>query len=185
MRCLNIVFLYQIPFRFRYSTYIDKISFDLSGEWLISSQMVENLLLVRGGRPCVLLTNSFHLVSLQWRHNERDGVSNHQPHECLINRLFQAQIKENIKAPRHWPLWREFTGDRWIPDTKASNAENVPFHDVIMCKPRIASVSIAASLGFQSKRSCMSVTIFPCWIWCKWKLTIFPKYFTLSILSYM
>ena len=25
---------------------------------------------------------------------------------------------ENIKAPRHWPLWGEFTGDRWIPRTK-------------------------------------------------------------------
>ena len=31
---------------------------------------------------------------------------------------FQAQIKENIKAPRHWPFWGEFTGDRWIPRTK-------------------------------------------------------------------
>ena len=30
----------------------------------------------------------------------------------------QAQIKENIKAPRHWPLWGEFTGDRRIPLTK-------------------------------------------------------------------
>ena len=28
------------------------------------------------------------------------------------------QIKENIKAPRHWPLCGEFTGDRWIPRTK-------------------------------------------------------------------
>ena len=26
----------------------------------------------------------------------------------------QAQIKENIKAPRHWPLWREFIGNRRI-----------------------------------------------------------------------
>ena len=25
---------------------------------------------------------------------------------------------QNIKAPRHWPLWGEFTGDRWIPRTK-------------------------------------------------------------------
>ena len=32
--------------------------------------------------------------------------------------LVQAQIKENIKAPRHWPLRGEFTGDRWIPRTK-------------------------------------------------------------------
>ena len=30
----------------------------------------------------------------------------------------QAQIKKNIKAPSHWPLWGEFTGDRWIPHTK-------------------------------------------------------------------
>ena len=29
-----------------------------------------------------------------------------------------VQIKENIEAPRHWPLWGEFTGDRWIPHTK-------------------------------------------------------------------
>ena len=28
--------------------------------------------------------------------------------------FIQAQIKENIKAPRHWPLYGELTGDRWI-----------------------------------------------------------------------
>ena len=59
-----------------------------------------------------------HRAALQLRHNERDGVLNHQPHDCLLNRLFKAQIKENMKAPRHWPLWREFTGDHWIPRTK-------------------------------------------------------------------
>ena len=32
--------------------------------------------------------------------------------------FIQAQIKENIKAPSHWPLRGEFTGDRWIPHTK-------------------------------------------------------------------
>ena len=31
--------------------------------------------------------------------------------------VIQMQIKENIKAPRHWPLCGEFTGDRWIPRT--------------------------------------------------------------------
>ena len=49
---------------------------------------------------------------LQWRHPERDGVSNHQPHDGLLKRLFKAKIKENIKALRHWPLCGEFTGDR-------------------------------------------------------------------------
>ena len=32
--------------------------------------------------------------------------------------FIQAQIEENIKAPCHWPLWGEFTGDRWIPRTR-------------------------------------------------------------------
>ena len=49
---------------------------------------------------------------IQWRHNGRDGVANHQPPDCLLNRLFKARIKENIKAARHWPLWGEITGDR-------------------------------------------------------------------------
>ena len=32
--------------------------------------------------------------------------------------FIQVQIKENIKAPRHWPLWGEFTSDQWIPRTQ-------------------------------------------------------------------
>ena len=30
----------------------------------------------------------------------------------------QAQIKENIKATRHWPVWGESTDDWWITLTK-------------------------------------------------------------------
>ena len=36
----------------------------------------------------------------------------------FTERFVQVQIKENIKAPRHWPLCGEFTADRWIPRTK-------------------------------------------------------------------
>ena len=35
--------------------------------------------------------------SLQWRHNEGDGVSNHQPHDCLLNRLFRRRSKKTSK----------------------------------------------------------------------------------------
>ena len=59
--------------------------------------------------------------SLQWRHHDHDGVSIHQPHGCFIQSFIQTQIKENIKAPRHWSLCGEFTGDR----TRASYAESV------------------------------------------------------------
>ena len=61
------------------------------------------------------------LSTLQWCHNQR--FPNHQPYDCLLNCLFKAQIKENIKAPRHWPLWGEFPGE--FPAQRASTAENV------------------------------------------------------------
>ena len=48
-----------------------------------------------------------------------DAVASQSPASRLFTQLFiQAQIKENIKAQRHWPLWGEFTGDWWIPCTK-------------------------------------------------------------------
>ena len=56
-------------------------------------------------------------IPLQWRLNRRDSVSNHQPHDLFTQPFIQTQTKENIKAPRHWPLCGEFSGDRWIPRT--------------------------------------------------------------------
>ena len=47
--------------------------------------------------------------SLQWCHNGRDGVSNHQPRHCLLNRLFRLRSKKTSK-PRitglcaRWPV---------------------------------------------------------------------------------
>ena len=35
----------------------------------------------------------------------------------IVYSTVYSQIKENIKAPRHWPLRGEFTGDRLIPRT--------------------------------------------------------------------
>ena len=35
--------------------------------------------------------NQLESMVLQWRHNERDGFSNQQPHGCLLNCLFRRQ----------------------------------------------------------------------------------------------
>ena len=35
--------------------------------------------------------------TLQWRQNGRDGVSNHQPHDCLLKRLFRRRSKKTPK----------------------------------------------------------------------------------------
>ena len=32
----------------------------------------------------------------------------------VYSTAYSVQIKENIKAPRQWPLCGEFTGDRYI-----------------------------------------------------------------------
>ena len=39
----------------------------------------------------------FAEYSLEWRHNGRDCVSNHQPHDCLLNRLFRHRSKKTSK----------------------------------------------------------------------------------------
>ena len=60
---------------------------------------------------------SRRLSSLRWRHNGRDSVSNHQPHHCLLNRLFRRRSKKTSKPRVTGLLCGEFTGDRWIPRT--------------------------------------------------------------------
>ena len=37
------------------------------------------------------------IVSLLWRHNDRDGVSNHQPYDCLLKCLFRRKSKKTSK----------------------------------------------------------------------------------------
>ena len=80
--------------------------------------------------------------SLQWRHNDHDGVSNHQPHDCLLNRLFRRRLKKTSKlrvtglcagihrgpvnSPHKWPVTRKM----------------FPFDDVIMCISRYICMNL-------------------------------------------
>ena len=61
--------------------------------------------------------------TLQWRHNWRDSVSNHQPRDCLLNRLFRRRSKKHqnsaslafvwgihrwpVNSPHKWPVTRK------------------------------------------------------------------------------
>ena len=63
--------------------------------------------------------------TLQWRHNERDDVSNDQPHNCLLNSLFRRISKKTSKlrviglCERNSPVTGEF------PAQRSSYAENI------------------------------------------------------------
>ena len=72
-------------------------------------------------------SNSFSCISLRWRHNGRDGVSNHQPHDCLLNRLFRRASKKTSKLPVTGLCVGNSPGTGEFPAQMASNAEKI-FH---------------------------------------------------------
>ena len=64
-------------------------------------------------------------VSWEWRHNGRNSISNHQPHDYLLNRLFRRRSKKTSN-PRVTGLWAgNSPGTGEFPAQMASNAENV------------------------------------------------------------
>ena len=70
-------------------------------------------------RPCSVIDRKHITVMSKWARWHLNS-----PAARLFTQTFiQVQIKGNIKAPRHWPLWGEFTGE--FPAQRASNAENV------------------------------------------------------------
>ena len=44
--------------------------------------------------------------TLHWRHNEHDGVSNYQPHDCLLHCLLRSRWKKILKlrVTGRWPV---------------------------------------------------------------------------------
>ena len=75
---------------------------------------------------CTLLGSVYRSnMTLRWRHNERDGVSNHQPHDCLLNRLFGSRSKKTSKLRVTGLCVGNSPGTGEFPAQMASNAENV------------------------------------------------------------
>ena len=64
-------------------------------------------------------------ISLRWRHNGHDSVSNHQPHDCLLNRLFRRRSKKTSKLRVTGLRVGKSPGTGEFPAQMASNAENV------------------------------------------------------------
>ena len=76
------------------------------------------------------------LPSLRWRHNDHAGVSNHQPHGCLLNRLFRRKSKKTSKLRVTGLCAGNSPGTGEFPAQMASYAENVSIwwrHHVFAC----------------------------------------------------
>ena len=87
---------------------------------------------------CYLLTPSIILIglifpilythfdfTLRWRHNGRHSVSNHQPHDCLLSRLFRSRSKKTSKLRVTGLCAGNSPGIDDFPAQRASNAENL------------------------------------------------------------
>ena len=56
------------------------------------------------------ITGTLCWSALHWRHNDHDGVSNYQPHGCLLNRLLRRRSKKIPKVRVTGLCWGKFTG---------------------------------------------------------------------------
>ena len=74
--------------------------------------------------------------SLRWRHNGCDSVSNHQPRDCFLNRLFRRRSKKTSKLRATGLCVGNSPGTGEFPAQMASNAENVS----IWCRHHVMPV---------------------------------------------
>ena len=80
-----------------------------------------------------------HQCSLLWCHNGRDSVSNHQPHDCLLNRLFRRRSKKTPKLRVIGLCAGNSSVTSEFPAQMAINADNVSIwrrHHIIIALRR-------------------------------------------------
>ena len=78
------------------------------------------------------------IATLQWRHKGCNSVSNHQPHECLLNRVFRHRSKKTSKLRVTGLCVGNSPGNGEFPAQMASNAGNVSIwwrhHERPLCR---------------------------------------------------
>ena len=108
----------------------------VSGEGTSSSVICDRIWVTAPHRWCEAVIQ----CPLEWHHNGRDSVSNHQPHDCLLNRLFRRRSKKTpnsaslafvrgihrgpVNSQHKWPVKRKM----------------FPFDDVIMLTQTMAQI---------------------------------------------
>ena len=94
----------------------------------------------------------FSHTTLRWRHNDQDGVSNHQPHGCLLNRLFRRRSNKTSKLRVTGLCVGNSPGPVNSPHKGPVTRKMFPFDDVIMSTPWFS---------IHSKPSCCSIGYSP------------------------
>ena len=116
-------------------------------------------------RPCYSFTTSDEIqfwTPLQWRHNERNGVSNHRRLHCLLSCCFRHRSKKTSKLRVTGLCERNSTVTGEFPAQKTSDAENVSIrwrHHAILADYNLINNSM--TLGDTAVRSSYTAVIRP------------------------
>ena len=123
--------------------------------------------------------------TLHWRHNDHDGVSNHQPHGCLLKGSFRRRIKKTSKL--------RVTGLCAVNSPGPVNSSHkgpvtrkmFPSDDVIMqkCNNSHLRQSIwkyvyknrSFCFDFSMLKNEIALTFLSVWAWCIAALTLFAS----------
>ena len=89
------------------------------------------------------MVTRFSVSSLRWRHNDYDGVSNHQLHGCLLNRLFRRRSKKTSKLRVTGLCVGNSPGPVNSPHKGPVTRKMFPFDDVIMLFRELFTVCCA------------------------------------------
>ena len=86
----------------------------------------------------------YALYPLQWRHNGRDRVSNHQPRVCLLSRLIRLRSKKTSKLRVTGLCAGNSPETGQFPTQRPVTRKMFPFDDVIMqhsegCKSQLCT----------------------------------------------
>ena len=94
-----------------------------SPQWIVSRQKNAKVISTHG--TVILGPIQYKDSKLQWRHNGRDSVSNHQPPECLLKPLFRRKSEKTPKLRVTGLCVGNSPGTGEFPTQMASNAEFV------------------------------------------------------------
>ena len=83
--------------------------------------------------------------TLHWHHNGHDGVSNHQPHGCLLKRLFRRRSKKTSKLRVTGFCVGNSPGPVNSPHKGPVTRKTFPFDDVIMLKSTTVCSTVLCS----------------------------------------
>ena len=107
--------------------------------------------------------------TLHWRHNDHDGVSNHQPHGCLLNCLFRRRSNNTSKLRVTGLCVGNSPGPVNSPHKGPVTLKMFPFDDVIMNLMHTVMPGRPGWAMFMRGRSLLAIL----WIWWRHQMEIF------------